>query len=220
MTSSNTLMMGVSSTGDVSMSFATSMLQLQSELLRRPNIKTSLDIVDTLNEALVRFSDNPEYDTLLAIDSKSSVDAGFFFDRDAGKDFVVAAYPTGSIDWDRVAAKIQSTTEDDHLVGIKYNVTPTKGTTVSSTKYVVVPSAGLKILRITRKVIDTLKRTHPDIGTAFHAMGCVDGKTLGADERLCALWGGPVYADVQHKTSTHATVTYGPGCIAWRSQVR
>lgn len=213
------LIAGISGTGEVAMAFASNMLMFQNELLRHPEIKASFDMFPSLNDALLKFRDMKEFDVLVAIDTHHSIDAAFCLDHDPLKQFVVGVYPTG-VDWDRIKVKMTNTTEDPELVGAKYNVALTKGVDSRGTKYVPVATAGLHILRITREVIDGIMSKHQDIGDALHAPGMLDGVMLDADARFCKLWGGILWASLQCKTSAHVTTVYGPGCVAWRADVR
>lgn len=211
------LILGISRDGDVSMAFASNFLKFQGDLQRAPHVKAAFDIVPSLEAALQKFSKQPEYEYLVAIDTNHGVDNKFLFDYDPSKDFVVGIYPDGDIDWDRVKSKLPETTEEPHLVGIRYNIDPSNAT--PKHRYLEVNTAGLRILKISRKVIEEVCVAAG--GTEAHAPGLAHGghyKT--ADERFCALWGKPIYACLDAGTSSQITVTYGPGCIAWRPVLR
>lgn len=219
-TINNILIAAVSTDGTVSMPCASSMLLLQNDLLRHPGVKAAFDVTTSLNDALLRFRDTQEFDCLIAIDTKHSINTQFFFEHDFAKDFVVGIYPQEEIDWARIQAKMASSTEDAALVGMKYNVVPSKGTVIQGIKYMPVASAGLGILKLTRTVLDTITKEHPDVGDALHAPGVVNGVSMSADARFCALWGRTMWASLRHQTSSHVTTVYGPGCVAWRSTIR
>jgi hypothetical protein len=212
------LIAGVSQTGDVAMAFASCMLALQNELFRHPTVEASFDIVDSLNDALLKFKNDPRLDMLVAVDTKHSIDPKFCLEAD-DKDFVVGVYPTG-IDWERVESKMATTTEEADGVGNKYNVQPSKGKFMGGTQYIQAKSAGLRIVKIKRKVLDTIAATHPEVGDALHADGVVDGTFSTADARFCALWGGDVWASLRHKASAQVNMVYGPGSVASRAKIR
>lgn len=195
------LVLGVSNDGDISMAFASNFLKFQGDLQRVPNVRAAFDVVSTLQEALKKFKTSPEYEYLVAIDTNHGIDNTFLTQYDPAKDFVVGIYPERVIDWKRVADKIATSPEDPQLTGITYNIDPEKCT--PNGRYLVVKTAGLRIIKITRAVVDKIDQTYDT-----------------SDSRLCELWGGDIYASLHDKTSSQVTVSYGPGCIAWRSQLR
>lgn len=212
------LVLGVSADGEVSMAFASNFLKFQSDLQRAPDVKASFDVVRTLNDALLRFHEGKEYDYLVAVDVNHGIDNRFLVEFDASKDFVVGIYPERSIDWERVEKHITESHEDAHLVGMRYNVDPASATVTK--RHLVVSKAGLNVLKISRRVIDTLvERSRPS--DCIHVPGEVDGVYHStADARVCAAWGKPIYATMDTTSASQLTVVYGPGCIAWRSVLR
>lgn len=217
---------GISPAGNVALEFCAGMMRFQSELLRTPNIQAGFEIFKTLNSGLSHFYSNKEYDFCVFIDTVMFVDTGFLVTFDNHKDFVVGIYPLpGIIDWKRVADRISESSEDPHLVGNVYNVEPHKKSQ-NDGSFLQVDSAGLGILKMSRKGIEDIVARHAkDVLAAdgktvvVHTPCILGGKALTADERLCALWGKPIYADLLHKTRVSGIVAF-TGCAGTRTVLR
>lgn len=218
------LIAGISATGDVSINFTASLLRFQSDLARASNTVATFDFFESVNDALNQFHTNKTYDVLVLIDTGMAIDPTFFLEYDADKPFVVGAYPLGKIDWARVEKKIgMPGSEDPSMIGNIYSIDPRKGTIQG--RYVVVKTAGLGIAKVGRCVIDEIVKTHGekvisnDGKLVLHAAGIEDGTAMSADERVCHLWGGYIYADSKHTTKNSGPIAFS-GCVGTRTKLR
>lgn len=211
----NVLIAGLSSDGNVSMSYANTMIQVTTKLMSTPDVKMYYDIVPSLNDALLLFSSKSEFEYLVAVDTSYNVDPDFLLQFDPAKDFVVAPTPKPEIHWDRVRQKIVDTYENPPLTGVEYDVDLSKVRDMdNSCRFGIVATAGLRILKISRVVLTKLLAHSPP--QLLHAPGMIDDVPKTADERVCSLWNGAIHVALSQKTSVLATMAHGPGCVAWR----
>jgi hypothetical protein len=202
------LVCGITS-GDVTIHFTSSILKMQTELMRTPGVNISFEFFGTVDEALTHFHTNTKCDACVIIDEKLSVDPGFIFDNDASKQFTVASYPLRTVDWERVRAKIVDSREPAEHVGVTYNYDPTLATPEPGGTHVKIPAHSdvqLKIFKLTRTGLDSIIARNNDAvrgndgRLALYSACIIDGKKLSPDQRLVHLWGEPIYADISRRT--------------------
>ena len=202
------ILCGITS-ADVTIHFTSSILRMQTELMRTPGVNISFEFFGTVDEALTHFHTATQCDACVIIDGKLSVEPGFIFDTDPSKPFTVASYPLRTVDWERVRAKIVDSQEPASHVGITYNYDPTLATPEPGGTYMKIPAYAdvqLKIFKITRTGLDSIIEKHKetvqgdDGRLVLYTAGIIDGKKLSPDQRLVYLWGEPIYADISRKT--------------------
>lgn len=221
------LIAGISPTGETTLEFAAGMLRFQSELLREPNVQAAFEIFRTIDDALSYFHVNSEeLDICVCINTNMFIDTAFLTKHDMTKPFVVGVYAIpGKIDWERVTEKITSSAEDLPLIGNVYNIDLAKATPAAGT-YLQVSRAQLGIFKLTRDGLNDLIQRHKsdilsDDGKTLvlHAPCIYKGKALTADERVCALWNKPLYADTSQKTRSSGPLAF-TGCVGMRKTLR
>jgi hypothetical protein len=202
------LLCGISS-ADVTIHFTSSILRMQTELMRTPGVNVSFEFFRTVDDALTHFHSATTCDACVVIDGQLSVEPGFVLEHDAAKPFTVASYPLRTVDWERIRSKITTSSEPASHVGIKYNYDPTLATPEPGGAHLKIPAHSevqLKIFKITRDALDTIINKHKeevqgeDGSLAIYTTGIVNGKKLSPDQRFIHLWGDPLYADVSRKT--------------------
>jgi len=199
------LIAGITATGEVSLAFTASLLRMQVELLRTSNIKVSFEFFESTGKALKYFSESGE-ELFVCVNADMTVlDTAWLLGTD--RDFVVAVYPTGEIDWKRVDSTIANTSEDPNLVGTVYSV-DLADSTVENGRYVTTKSAGLGIFKVRRTVLREILENH-SAETVFGPRA--------AD--LCALWGKDIHADISVKTINNCPVPFY-GCVGHRKTLR
>jgi hypothetical protein len=218
------LIAGITSSGDVSITFTASLLRFQTDLARATDTSAAFDFFETVNDALDHFNRDKRYDIIVLVDASMSIDPIFFIESDPEKPFVVGVYPLGKIDWARVEMKIgMPGSEDPGMVGNVYSIDPSKGT--SQGRHIVVTSAGLGIAKLARRVVDEIVVNHgskvlsKDGKLMLHAPGIEDGVSMTADERMCHLWGGNIYADTKYRTKSSGSMAFS-GCVGTRTKLR
>jgi len=209
------LIAGVAPSGEVSTHFCIGMIKLHVELARAGSVRAAIDIFDSVNDALAHFATAPEFDSIVVVDGDHCIENAFLLEHHDGVEFAVGVYPTG-VDWGRVTDKIATTAEEPHLVGNTYNVDLAAGARVPGGRYITVQRAGLKIFKMTRAAMSAILEK-PGVCEKkrfdFWSAG-IEHST--ADERLCALWGGPIHADIACKTVACVQMPYGPCSVASR----
>jgi hypothetical protein len=218
------LIAGISPTGDVSINFTASLLRFQADLARASDTVAAFDFFESISTAIDHFHRDASFDVLVLIDAGMAIDPVFFIEYDSTKPFVVGVYPLGKIDWARVEKKIGlACTEDASKIGNIYSIDPRKGSIQG--RYIVVKTAGLGIVKLGRCVLDEIIAKHgtkvlsKDGKLVLHAAGIENGTAMSADERLCHLWGGNIYADTKYHTKSSGPVAFS-GCVGTRTKLR
>ena len=211
------LICGVSTGGDVTTHFMVSALKLQTELARTPGTTAAFEITDSVEAAIGLFDKNPDFERLVIVDTDSSVDNAFIVQND--HDFIFATVPIPAFDWDRVSRVIAKTSEPLHTVGNTYNVDPNACDPVPGGRFLRMrgnfPEC-MPVFSISRAVIDTIVQVHGDSVRSddgqlvIFAPGIIDGVRLTSSQRMCVLYGAPVYADIRHATVTSSAIPFGP----------
>ena len=221
------LLCGISS-GDVTIHFASSILRMQTELVRTQKVNVNFEFFQTVNDALTYFHQKTTCDVCVVIDGQMSVEPGFILQHDMSKPVVVASYPLRMVDWDRVRAKLVDSDEPPSHVGIRYNYDPAIATPEPGGAYLKLEQNAevqLKIFKITRAALDSIIARHGnEVQSAekelvIYSEGVIDDHKVTADQRFVRLWGEPLYADV-----THHTKNVGPfdftGVVGNQKQLR
>lgn len=221
------LLCGIS-TADVTIHFTSSILRMQTELMRTPGTNISFEFFGTVDEALTHFHTATQCDACVVIDGKLSVEPGFIFDNDASKPFTVASYPLRTVDWERVRAKIVDSQEPAAHVGVTYNYDPTLATPEPGGTHMKIPANAevqLKMFKITRHALDSIIDKHKDEvqgedgRLAIYTAAIVNGKKLSPDQRFVHLWGEPIYADISRKTKNVGPYDF-TGAVGNQRQLR
>ena len=214
---------------DVAIHFTSSLLRMQTELARTPDVAVNFEFFLTINDALKYFAESPQFDVCVLIDGQMAVEPSFVLQHDVSKHLVVASYPIRKIDWDRVRAKATATTAHDtaepvQCAGTTYNYDPRHGEAEPGGRYLRLPArtpVQLKIFKLTRHALETMLRACPQPGPAFvlHASGVEDAVGMTADARLCHLWGDAIYADITAKTQNIGPYDF-TGTVGLRKRLR
>lgn len=222
------LLCGITS-GDVTIHFTSSILRMQTELMRTPGVTVSFEFFNTVNEALTHFHTKTTCTVCVVIDGQLCVDPGFVLEHDPSKPFVVASYPLRTVDWERVKEKIVDSAEPASHVGVKYNYDPTNAIPEPGGTYMKLPALSdvqLKIFKITRAALDSIIEKHKDLvqgddegNLVIYTDGILDGKKVSPDQRLIHLWGEPLYADILRKTKNVGPYDFS-GCVGSQRQLR
>lgn len=203
---------------EVTLSCAISLIKLQNLGLR-----ADMHFVPSLNEALnILWREQQDVAGMLVCGTSIGFDADFVTRAlAAGRDIVAGTYPLPLIDWERV--KTQPANEPPDHWGIRYNLTPREGAEqVDGYAETAVHELGLAW--IARDVVHGIVSAHPEIMASrdhadFATPGVYDGKQLSETERFLALYGKPVYADVNVPASNTGMTEFG-GCVGLRSTLR
>jgi hypothetical protein len=209
---------------DVAIHFTSSLLRMQTDLARTPDVAVNFEFFLTINDALKYFAEAPHFDVCVLIDGQMAVDPHFILHHDLDKHVVVASYPIRKIDWDRVRAKAHVTTEPAQHTGITYNYDPRRGEAEPGGKYLRLPArtpVQLKIFKLTRHALETMLQKCPQPGPNFvlHTGGVEESVGMTADERVCHLWGDAIYADITAKTQNIGPFDF-TGTVGLRKRLR
>jgi hypothetical protein len=223
----NTILVAAITNGgqECTLGFCTTLLRLQIELGKTPDTHVTVEFFKTLDDALMAFRTLTRFDVLSVIETHMSCDPSFLTTPPPElMPFVVGIYPEPTIDWKRVKHEILSTHEPSREVGNVYNAKLPDGVHAND-EYAGIDAAGLKIFKITRGVLEDIVARHghevitDDDMLALAIPGIVNGKLVGAHERVCFMWGKGVAADLRSKCSSFGPIAF-TGCVGRRGQIR
>ena len=173
--------------------FCASLLKVQAQLLRRPEVQATINFFDSAAAALEEFA-GKGFDACVVMDSGMGVDPSFVLD-DFTEPVVIAPYPLCVVDWDRARAKLSAggsageSTEKPENVGNVYNVDPSKARVTSASS-----------LLISRDDVKEMK--------VFKVR---KGVVLAETKEVCV--------DLAHPAVNMGRVAY-TGCVGQRKQLR
>jgi hypothetical protein len=208
---------------DLSLICAMSLLRMQNALMTLGEpVRADVHFVATFDDAVNALRATEGAAGALIVEGNVGFDAQFALRAmGSGLPFVVGAYPLPAIDWERV--KTQPKAEPAEHWGHVYNIRPTGRT--GPRGYIEVADAALGVCYLAADVPTSIAARHPEVLSAdgatgsFAQAGVYDGKRLGAHQRLIALWGGSVWADVDAPVSSSGPTEFG-GCVGSRSYLR
>ena len=214
---------------DSTLAFCTMLLKLQGTAGTSPGTNLTIQFFGTKNDALTFFLKNTSFDVIVCIDTWKACDPRFILDPPPeGMPFVVGAYPLPSIDWNRVKTSIATSAEAPHLVGHAYNISCSPDDNRRErARYVPITSAELGIFKMRRCVLEDIVAMHGHSVLASNGKVCIatdeisreTGEVLSGDQRVCALWGKGVYADLEASCTSFGPVGY-MGCVGLRNILR
>lgn len=211
---------------EVSLVCGINLLRLQSQLMTMPTpINAEMHFVPTHDDALNALWSRPQAEGVLVVEGNVGLDADFLrAAMESGRPVVVASHPLPVIDWDRV--KSMPAGEEPAHWGNVYNALPREGAQPDQHGHVEVDAASaFGAAWIRRDVLVDIAARHPGImqaggaGGSFATAGVHDGVRRSEYERFLQLYGGPLWADVQHRASTSGPTEFG-GAVAERAILR
>ena len=199
------------------MNFMTSMITLHNvlDMVRIRGVSSwERALFDTTNDALNAFRQNPNFGTLVLLDSSTAWSPDWIVRALVmGEPFVVACYPLQkTFDWERVRSTNVSDPRHEPLVsrGLTYSVRLRPGGRMTRQGYVSADRAALGLAVIRREVVDVWAAASPthSTGTVFVFDGVdPNGSLEDGVSRLCRLWldsspHAAILADVQSAAMT------------------
>ena len=221
------LVCGITS-ADVTIHFASSIIQMQTELGRTPDVAVTFEFFKTVDEALTHFHRDTQCDVCVVIDGQLGVTHGFILRNDMSKPCVVASYPLRIIDWARVREKLVDSGEPSSHVGMRYNYDPAQAIPEPGGKLLrILPGSEVqfKMFKITRDALNSLITRHKDTvqgdsgDLVIFSGGIIDGKKVTADQRFVRLWGESLYADISEMTKNAGPYDF-VGAVGNQKQLR
>lgn len=207
---------------EASLVCAISMLRLQTMLMTAPErIAADMHFVPTIDDAMNLLHQHPTARGAAVMDSSLGFDPEFpTRAMRSGLPVVVASYPLPEIDWERV--KRQPKNEESRFWGNKYSVTPSGR--IGPNGYAHVTDAKLGIAWVAKEVVTGIVERNPGIvaldGSADFALtGVHAGKRHDGHRRFLELFGGDVWADLEHPGSSTGPIEFG-GCVGMRHILR
>lgn len=227
---------------DASLGCAFSLINLQSELMRRGEYSAELHFVRDLDEALnVLWKSREGVPGALIVDCSMSFAPDFPLAAAAsGKAVVAASYPLPGVDWGRVAraagaarsakaakAGVDEPIEPPQFWGNAYSAVPEPGSLDPATGYVrpADGAAGLGVAWVSRDAVLAAAAIHPEIVAgdyaAFAVPGVFGGERQAPERRFLSLLAGTdeVWLDVERPATTTGPVEFG-GCVGARKVLR
>lgn len=185
------LLAAISPASTCTIGFCASLLKVQTQLTRRPDVQASIRFFPTQKDAF----DVPatEYDTIVCVDAEKAVPPEFMLDPlPEDVSCLMSPYPLPIIDWDRVQRKLgcpYPSTEPPENVGNVYNFDPSRATPISP-QCVSVPRDAVR---------------------EWGVVKCASGVDLASVRE--------VHVDLHHPTVNHGTIAF-TGCVGWRNVLR
>ena len=192
-----------------------SVIRMQGALLQQP-VQLEFRFETTLGDAIDSFYKAKDFDVLIAVDNVMSFPDDFVISNalseDPEKEIVTGVYPIpGELDWERVRAKANDTSEPNAFKANKYSLDLAKAE-FQGMEWAKVTSCKLDCLIIKRAAIDAIAKAHPDrvhdAGLLVHVESLSDGKRRTKDETFCDLYGKPLWADLAHPCSSFGSYTF------------
>ena len=187
--------------GQVSISFATSMLHLQSELCASAlGSDVHVERVGSVAQA-VALARERDFDALAWMSAHLSFPAKLVTRALAGPHpFVAGVHPLPTLDWGAVTID-ETGREELRFKGNTYNVDVSdldEGARVDADGYTAVRRAGLGIAVLKREAIEAVAHARPT-----------------SDEAVCAAWGREVAVDLAHPCAISGNLEFA-GCVGLR----
>lgn len=186
----------VTDTGTCSLGFVASMVRLQAALMTVPQLSAAVCVVGSVAEAAALAAREGNFDAVVALTSTVTFPVALVTRAlVAPAHFVCGVYPLPSgIDWQRVQT---ATDEEARFRGNTYSIDPAAARVVGR-GYAEVDRAGLGAAVLHRP--------------AFQAVAAAGCRT---DDDVCAAWGRPILADLDHPCAAMGPVEFS-GCAARR----
>lgn len=209
-----------------SISNMVSAIRMQGAMLQAP-MKLEFRFEKTLADAINAFYKNEKFDVLVAIDNFIAFPEAFVVNNamseDPEKEIVTGVYPmAGEVDWERIRAKAEDTSEPNDFKGNKYNLDISSAEVIGS-EWAKVRQCKLDCLVIRRSAIDRIASEHPEVvhqdGLLVHVESLKDGRKLTNDETFCSLYGKPIWADLGNPCSSFGSMVFC-GVVGLRSSLR
>lgn len=176
-------------------SFAVSMLRLQSALNTVPHIQATIAPAPTLREA-ARFAVAEGFDAVVAVEASVGFPVPFVLTSLlAPHEFVTGIYPLPLMNWDRVASARSA--EDVRFKGNTYNV-DLIGATTTVDGFLRVQRAALGAVVLKRDAIAALAACPTD-----------------SHEDLCAAWGKGIFGNLENPCNNTGSIEFA-GCVGAR----
>lgn len=212
---------------DASLTCASTLLRLQMMMMTASEpTKSDVHFVATTDDALNILWRHPTAFGAVLLDAACGVDPEFVKGAMSSElSVVVAPYALPGINWERVkkAPKSELPQYWGNTYSVKVSGKP------GNNGYVHVEDARLGVAWVHRHAVQAAVVRHPEIvGTsgengekraAFAVEGVMDGRRLTADQHFLAVYGGDVYADVDHAATSSGPVEFG-GCVGLRTVLR
>lgn len=178
---------------------------------------------DHLNDALDKLHKDPSYDAAFVIRHNAYVPGAFALKaHGSGEKIVISPSPRPSIDWARVKEKCLVADELTAHIGNSYN-TKLVGLPKPNGYALAKDADWIDAMFVRRQVVDEIASKHPEIiasdKSAFALDGVHGGRFVPGSKRFFELYGGPVWADVEHQTGVSGPQEY-VGCVGARKVLR
>ncbi len=213
------------------LTYTVGLLNAQSKLLLMQDVQTEVSFFDSVHAALVKFGGDTGFDVLIVTDTMLGLNADFITETLKTIEklhFVVGAAPLPGVNWDVVAKKLESGSQEDvRYQGLTYNVEFSRPITGDdSGDRLAVKSALLKTFAIDRSVYDRVAPLSSsyvdDKGTTGHlvwAKGVQDNALLDEGSMLMRRWGDTVWVDVTNRLTGFGVESF-QGAVGFRERIR
>lgn len=184
-----------------------------------------LEFFEKLNDALDALHKNKTLSAMFAIRWNTLVPGAFALTAFSSKEkVVVAPSPRVGVDWAKVRDRAlnKENKEPLHHAGNVYNV-KLEGLPRADGYTSVKELEWVDAIFVRREVVDDIAARHPDVvseqKSAFALDGVYGGKFASASKRFVQLYGGVVWADVEHQCAVSGPFDY-VGCVGSRRVLR
>jgi len=206
---------------EVSLMCSISLLRLQQAALVS-RFRCDIFFVTSLDEALNTLWRHESAKGALIVRGTMGFDPAFVTGAVASDaPVVVAPYPLPRVDWERVATQPadESPAHWGNVYSVELKGGPCRGGYVKASK------AELGVAWVAKSVVTHIVARQPELVTADGARaalatpGVYDGVYVNEHERFLGLYGGEVWADINHP-ATNSGPTQFVGCVGHRSVLR